>query len=198
MENVTNKQLEILKKLTDARNKLSALYSLFNSSIISAEDYRTETISCIDRMLDLKNALNLFSNELGSLNKKERAEKLTSQLRKIKGYRGQVQEIDGDYSKSVGYYDSALSECLALKSSLMSEIHGLCEEFKETVDETTPIRLKKGYNNQIKLIKKIQAGIDALRADFNTKKNNLKGQDPNFQIVKESVISLITSLEKSA
>lgn len=197
MENA-NKQLEILKKLTDARSQLSALYSLFNSSIIAAEEYRAGTVSCIERMLDLKNSINLFSNEIYVLKKTERSQKLANSANKMKSYKREVGEIDNEYADSFKSYNSALGECVSLRTSLMAEIHALCEAFKDTVDGNTGINLKKGYNNQIKLIKKIREAIDSLRADYNMKRSNMEAHDQDFQVVKESVLALIESLEKSA
>ena len=197
MENA-NKQQEILKKLTEVRSQLSALYSLFNSSIITADEYRAGTINCIDRMLDLKDSINLFSNELYALKKAERSQKLASSAGKIKGFRRQVSEIDSEYSDSFASYSTALSECIQLRTDLMAEVHALCDSFKETIDNDTSARTIKGYNNQIKLIKKIREAIDNLRADYNVKKNVMQGHDVGFRVVKESVEALITSLEKSA
>ena len=39
-----NRQLEIIKQLNDNRSKLSALYSLYNSSLLVAEESRVELI----------------------------------------------------------------------------------------------------------------------------------------------------------
>lgn len=193
-----NKQLEILKKLTDARNQLSALYSLFNSSLLSAEEFRVGTVSAYEKMLDLKNTINQLSNELASLSKQDRATKLTNSTGKLKAYKRQAEEIDIEYQDSIVGYNSALKDCLVLKTNLTTEIKGLCDDFKVTVTEDTGVDLKKGYNNQIKLIKKILAGIDKLRADYNVKKNGLEAQNPNYVTMKNSVLSLIGSLEKSA
>ena len=45
--------LEIIKKLNDNRSKLSALYSLYNSSLLMAENDRADLSSYYEQMIDL-------------------------------------------------------------------------------------------------------------------------------------------------
>ena len=53
-----NRLLEIIKELNDNRNKLMALYSLYNSSLLSAEECRAELSGYYDQMIDFRNDLN--------------------------------------------------------------------------------------------------------------------------------------------
>ena len=52
----------IIKELNDNRSKLSALFSLYNSSLLTAEDDRATLSTYYEQMVDFKNDLNMISN----------------------------------------------------------------------------------------------------------------------------------------
>ena len=83
MEN-RQRQLEIIKSLNDNRSKVSALYSLYNSSILTAEEDRTNIISLYEQMIDIKNSMNEISNRIYNVRKDERAEEYNKNKTAIK------------------------------------------------------------------------------------------------------------------
>ena len=68
-----NRQLEIIKELNDNRSKLSALYSLYNSSLLVAEESRAELSGYYEQMIDFKNDLNALTSMIASVKKTDRA-----------------------------------------------------------------------------------------------------------------------------
>ena len=80
----TNRQLEIIKELNNNRSKLSALYSLYNSSLLVAETSRAELSSYYEQMIDFKNELNSLTNLIASVKKAERVDAYNKNKSKIK------------------------------------------------------------------------------------------------------------------
>ena len=69
---MNNRTLEIIKELNDNRSKLSALFSLYNSSLLVAENSRAELYGFYEQMIDLKNDINSLSQMIAGVKKAER------------------------------------------------------------------------------------------------------------------------------
>ena len=81
-----NKLLEIIKQLNDNRSKLSALFSLYNSSLLVAENNRVELYKYYEQMMDLKNDINALSVMLCGVKKSERSNVYNRNKTKIKNF----------------------------------------------------------------------------------------------------------------
>ena len=193
-----NRQLEIIKSLNDNRNKLSALFSLYNSSLIVAEEKRSELINFYEQMLDLRNDATSISNVIYNSKKDERVEAITKNKSKIKKLTSDINQINSEFQTTSKTYKVALQECGSLKTEYKHEVSDLCKEFKASVDESTDPIIIKGYKQQVKIIKAILDRIELLISDYNVKKNKVETDDEKFDALYSSVNQLLSKIEEIA
>ena len=190
-----NRQLEIIKQLNDNRSKLSALYSLYNSSMLSAEESRVELSGYYEQMIDLKNDLNSLTSLIASVKKAERVETYNKNKSRIKRIVLEVETINDNFEDNCKKYKIALQACGGLKSEYKHTVSELCKEFKSLVNEDTDTSIIKGYKQQIKVIKAILEKIEFLIADYNVKKNKVEEDNTKFGQLYASVNSLLTQIQ---
>ena len=193
-----DKLLEIIKQLNDNRNKLSALFSLYNSSLLIAEDSRANLTNYFEQLIDHKNDLSTITRDISSASKAERAGVYTKNKSKINRLNTEVQQVNADFSNSCKKYRVALQDCGSLKTEYKHEVSQLCKDFKANVDEETPAIVIKGYKQQIKIIKAILDKIEMLVSDYNVKKNKLEEDNVRFNELYSSVNTLINQLKQTA
>ena len=185
---------EIIKLLNDNRSKLSALYSLYNSSLLVAENNRAELGVYYEQMLDLKNELNSISLTMANAKKNERAEILSRNRSKIKRLDMEVNQANSNFAQSTKNYRIALRDCGSLKTEYKHAVKELCAEFKSLMTENTDVSVSKGYRQQIKIIKAILDKIELLISDYNVKKNKVEEDNVRFTALVESVNSMLERL----
>ena len=198
MEN--NERLnQILKELNDNRSKLSALFSLYNASLIAAEENRTSLMSYIEQMVDFKSDLNELTSQISAFKKADRETAIKRNKSKIVQMGKDARDANNGFSENCNQYKIALQECGSLKTEYKHEVSELCKEFKSIVAENpgTPALTIKGYKQQVKIIRAILDRIEALIADYNIKKNKVELDSERFNQLYESVNSLITQLKSA-
>ncbi len=193
-----DKLLEIIKQLNDNRNKLSALFSLYNSSLLMAEDSRANLTSYFEQLIDHKNDLSTITRDISVASKAERAGVYGKNKSKITRLNKEVEEVNSNFAKATKQYRVALQECGSLKTEYKHEVSNLCKDFKANVDENTEAIVIKGYKQQVKIIKAILDKIEALVSDYNVKKNQLEQDNQRFNELYSSVNSLINQLQQIA
>ena len=193
-----DKLLEIIKELNDNRNKLSALFSLYNSSLLVAEDSRANLTNYFEQLIDHKNDLSTITRDISSVSKAERKTVYTQNKSKINRLNSEVQQVNTDFSDSCKKYRVALQDCGSLKTEYKHEVSNLCKDFKANVDENTPAIVIKGYKQQVKIIKAILDKIEMLVSDYNVKKNQLEQDNQRFNELYASVNTLINQLQQIA
>lgn len=196
MEN--NKLTQIIKDLNDNRSKLSALFSLYNSSLIVAEDTRQALSNYYEQMIDFKNDLNAITTQISECKKTERAKIYDKNKSKIKKLNVEASSLNNDFSSACKKYRVALKECGSLKSEYKHTVSELCKEFKANVTEDTEPVVIRGYKQQVKVIKAILEKIEMIVADYNVKKNRVEDDSSKFTQLYESVNDLITRLNQIA
>ena len=193
-----NKLLDIIRQLNDNRSKLSALFSLYNSSMLVAETNRLELGNYYEQMIDLKNDVNSLSLMISNLKKSERANAYTKNKSKIKTLNNELNLVNNSFNDNCKKFKIALKECGALKSEYKHTISELCNEFKSLVDENTDSTIIKGYKQQVKVIKAILEKIEFLISDYNVKKNKVEEDNVKFGQLYASVNSLLTQIQSIA
>lgn len=193
-----NKQLEIIKQLNDNRSKLSALYSLYNSSLLVAEESRIELSGLYEQMIDFKNDLNSLTSFIASVKKADRASAYNKNRSRIKNISLEVNLVNNNFNSNCKKYSTALKECAGLKSEYKHDVSILCKEFKSTVSDDTDLTIIKGYKQQVKLIKTILDKIEQLISDYNIKRNKVEDDNEKFGQLYGSVNSLLTQLQTIA
>ncbi len=193
-----NKQLEIIRELNDNRSKLSALFSLYNSSLVVAETNRNELTNYYEQMIDLKNDVNSLACLISAAKKSERAEIYNKNKAKIKTITGEINSVNSNFTDGCKKYRIALQECGTLKSEYKHTVSELCKDFKATVTKDTDTSILKGYKQQVKIIKVILEKIEMLISDYNVKKNKVEDDSVKFGMLYESVNSLLTQLSSIA
>lgn len=190
--------LEIIKGLNDNRNKLSALFSLYNSSLLLAEENRVNIGNYFEQMIDLKNDITTISNEIYALKKSERKDAFAKNKMRIKKMSADVNQVNMDFQDSCEKYKIALEECGNLKSEYKHEVSRLCKEFKEVAgDDIEPI-VVKGYKQQVRIIKAILEKIEFLISDYNVKRNKVEQDDIRFADLHYNVSELLNRLQEIA
>lgn len=189
------KLLEIIKALNDNRSKLSALYSLYNSSLIVAEDNRQTLGTYFEQIIDFKNEANMISNSIFNAKKTERDAVISKNMSKIKRINNEINEVNENFKSSCKKYKLALQECGSLKTEYKHAVSELCKEFKACIDDNTDAIIIKGYKQQIKIIKAILEKIELLICDYNIKKNKVDEDNVKFDELFNSVNSLIVRLK---
>ena len=119
------KLLEIIKSLNDNRSKLSALFSLYNSSLLLAEDNRLNMSSYYEQMIDLRNDVNAISQEIYATKKAEREMAFSRNKLKIKHLDNEVQHTNKEFKTTCEKYKIALQECGSLKTEYKHEVSRL-------------------------------------------------------------------------
>lgn len=190
-----NKLLDIIRELNDNRSKLSALFSLYNSSLVMAETNRAELMNYYEQMIDLKNDVNSLSVMISNVKKAERASVYNKNKVKIKNIGNEINIINNSFQDGCKKYRIALKECGSLKSEYKHTVSELCKEFKALVTEKTDTTIIKGYKQQVKIIKAILEKIEVLIADYNVKRNKIEDDSVKFTELYSSVSSLITQLQ---
>lgn len=195
MEN--KKLLDIIKELNDNRSKLSALYSLYNNSLIVAEESRQSLTNYYEQMIDMKNDLCMITNSISAAKKNERSELFNRNSAKIKKINTDVKAINDDFILDSQKYKIALKDCGSLKSEYKHRVSELCKEFKASVDDSTEPIIIKGFKQQVKIIKAILDKIELLISDYNVKKNKVENDNEKFVELYNSVNSLISKLQSA-
>ena len=195
---ISKTQLDIIRALNDNRNKLSALYSLYNSSLLVAENSRQELGTYYEQMIDFKNDLNTLSSQIGNAKKSERTDLLTKNKIRIKKIGLGSKEASSMFNDNCGKYRIALKECGSLKTEYKHTISELCKQFKATINDDTDALILKGYKQQVKIIKAILDKIETLISDYNVKKNKMEEDNTKFNQLYESVNTLIDRLQTIA
>ena len=193
-----NKLLEIIRQLNDNRSKLSALYSLYNSSLLVAETNRAELSNYYEQMIDLKNDVNSLSVMISGMKKGERASAYNKNKSKIKHLGSEINLVNNYFNDECKKFKIALKECGNLKSEYKHTVSELCKEFKTLVNEDTDTSIIKGYKQQVKVIKAILEKIEFLIADYNVKKNKVENDNAKFGQLYASVNSLLTQIQSIA
>lgn len=192
-----DKLLQIIKELNDNRSKLSALFSLYNSSLLVAEDNRQILTSCYEQMIDFKNDLNTISTEIAGAKKSERTTIFSRNKMKIKTLNKDALQVHEDFNSSCKKYRVALKECGSLKTEYKHTVSELCKEFKANITEETEPIVIKGYKQQVKIIKAILDKIEMLISDYNVKKNKIESDSEKFTQLYASVSDIISKLQSA-
>lgn len=193
-----NSLLDIIKQLNDNRSKLSALFSLYNSSLLAAETNRQAIGGYYEQMIDIKNDLNVMNNQLANMKKTERVNAISQNKTKIKKLDIQVVDLKNTFKGCCAEYRVALKDCGSLKSEYKHTISELCKEFKAQATDKTDPYIIKGYKQQVKIIKAILDRIEQLISDYNVKKNKVEEDDTKFNILFESVNAMIDRMKNIA
>lgn len=193
-----NKLLEIIKQLNDNRSKLSALFSLYNSLLVDAEESRVELSGFYEQMIDFKNDLNSLTTLFASVKKTERVATYNKNKSRIKKIVLEVEAVNNSFKTNCNKYKTALKECGSLKSEYKHTVSELCKEFKSLVDENTDADIIKGYKQQVKIIKVILEKIELLISDYNVKRNKVENDNEKFGALYSSVNSLIDQIQANA
>ena len=193
-----NKLIDIIKLLNDNRSKLSALFSLYNSSLLVAEENRVELGNYYDQMIDLKNDINSLSIMISNVKKSERTSMYNKNKMKIKHLDSEANLVNNYFNDGCKKYRIALKECGSLKSEYKHTVSELCKEFKAIIDDNTDPSIIKGYKQQVKIIKAILEKIELLIADYNIKKNKVEADNIKFGELYASVNSILNQLQSIA
>ena len=192
------KLLQTIKELNNLRNKLSALFSLYNASLLQAEENRMNLGGFYEQMVDYKNDLNLITKQIGLVAKAQRTLEYNKNISKINSINDGIDSVSNNFQSACKSYRVALKDCGSLKTEYKQEFSELIKEFKASKNESTQAAIIKGYNQQVHIIKTIFNRIELLIADYNQKRNKVEEDSERFVALKNSVNVILNSLEQIA
>ena len=188
----------IIDKLNSNRSELSALFSLYNASLITAEDYRANLTEYFQKLIDCKNDLSALTQDISKLKKSEREKAFNSQKSRIKRINDEIVSLNKDFTSTCDNYKVALKECGSLKTEYKQSFMSLRKEFKSLVDEETPEIILKMYKRQVHNIKTILDRIESLVSDYNVKRNMVDENSTKFGELYSLTSSLVERLKEIA
>ena len=191
--------LEIGKELTNCRSKIGALYNLINVTLLGAEEDRTEISSKYDKMIDYKNDVNSILTDVSAVKKSERSQVITKNKAALKKIHKEAKEVNESFISLLAKYKKVLKESLPLKVEYIQEASALSSEIKNLLNsgELDDV-YKKGFIQQIKMIKMYKENIEKLVSDYNVKRNQLDSDNEKFNALYNSVNDAISQLQVSA
>lgn len=191
--------LEINKSMTDCTSKMRALYNLINVTLLDAEQDRTELGSNYEQMIDYKNDVNSILTDVSAVKKAERPQIITKNKFKLKTIEKEAKQVNDSFISLLAKYKKVLKESLPLKVEYLKEVKELCNEFNAILKENEVEEYhKKGFSQQLKMIKVINSKTDELIMDYNVKRNQLDNDNEKFNALYNSVNDAISSLQVSA
>lgn len=192
------KLLDIIKQLNNSRNKVSGLYSLYNTYLLQAEEDRVNLGGFYEQMVDYKNDLNAITKQIGLVAKAQRSLEYNKNRSKINSINNAVGSVANGFQSACKSYREALKECGSFKTEYKHEVSELVKEFKSNLKEDTQTTIIKGYKQQVRVIKAIFDKIELLISDYNQKKNKVEEDSERFTALKDSVNVMLNSLENIA
>ena len=189
---------EIINELNDNRSKLSALFSLYNASLINAEIYRANLTSYFQTLIDCKNNLSTLTQDISKVNKSERESVVNRKKSQINQINNEIVSLNKDFNSTCDNYKVALKECGSLKTEYKQSFLDLRKEFKAQVNEETPSALLKLYKRQVHSIKAILDRIESLISDYNVKRNKVDEDSTKFDELYSITSSLVERLKSIA
>lgn len=191
--------LEINKNMTDSASKMRALYNLVNVSLLDAETDRTELSSNYEKMIDYKNDVNSILTGISTVKKAERTQLITKSKPRLKSIHKEAKQTNENFEKLRNKFNVVLKESLPLKTQYLKEVKDMCNEFNAILKSCEIDSVyKKGFSQQLKMIKLINSKIDELVMDYNIKRNQLDSDNQKFNALFSSVNDIISQLEVSA
>ena len=113
----------IIDKLNSNRSELSALFSLYNASLITAEDYRANLTEYFQKLIDCKNDLSALTQDISKLKKSEREKAFNSQKSRIKRINDEIVSLNKDFNSTCDNYKVVLKECVSLKNRIQTIVY---------------------------------------------------------------------------
>lgn len=190
--------LEINKSMTDCASKMRALYSLVNVSLLDAEQDRTAIGLDYEKMIDYKNDVNSILTDVSAVKKAERPQLITKNKFKLKTIEKEAKQVKESFVALLAKFKQVLKESLPLKAQYLKEVKDLCNEFNAILkqDEVEEYH-KKGFSQQLKMIKLINSKTDELIMDYNVKRNQLDSDNEKFNALYTSVNDAISQLQSA-
>lgn len=174
------KQLKVLSEMTNCREKISALYFLYNSSIIEAEQNREELGGYFEQLIDLKDELNNLHNKIYEFKKSERLSAFNKNKSRINKLNADAESAQYNFEDLCKKYKVALKDCNSLKKEYKEEFNKLIVEFNALNKQNPDDTIKSGFKVQYKHIVQILEKIEAMVSDYNVKKNQMEQDAQKF------------------
>ena len=191
--------LEINKSMTDCTSKMRALYNLINVTLIDAEQDRTELGLDYEKMIDYKNDVNTILTDVSAVKKAERPQIISKNRGKLRTIQNDAKRVNESFVSVLAKYKKVLKESLPLKVEYLKEVKELCNEFNAILQNGQVEEYhKKGFSQQLKMVKLINSKTEELICDYNVKRNQLESDNEKFNALYTSVNNAISQLQVTA
>lgn len=173
MENTTNdvevnKLNEVLRLMNNCRNKISALFDLFESCILSARGNVNKMSSLYYEMMGLRDGLEASG--------------------KTSGVKAKADAIKNEFDEERDMYSTSLDEPEKHRNQYKSEVSACCKFYK-SISSNANESIEKGYKMQVKIIRKILDKINELIVKYNADHDKVVGLTLQFEDLYNQIVA---------
>ena len=163
------KYFKVLELLSGCREKLFATYELFVANLEQTKQIKTALGEIYERLLDLH-------SEYVQLTSSGKPAKM-----RIAKLCNDAKELNSTHYENVDTANNIMSGANACCYAYKKEISMCCKAFKQLMEKIGNAEVvKKGYRQQVKLVKRILEKIDIVKVDYKTVKEEIKEQTKMF------------------
>jgi uncharacterized protein YycO len=161
------KYLKVLKLLNGCRAKLLATYNLFVANLETVKQTKAELGEMYEQLLDMQSELVQATSNKPA---KVRMTKICKDAENLKA----------EHDAKVASTDTIMDEANTCRKAYKKEIIMCCDTYKTLKERGVEGSLDKGYNQQVKLVKRILEKIDVVKANYKGVKDEIKIQAQMF------------------
>lgn len=188
------KLLAVLELLNTCREKIRALYNLFNSQVLNAKNDSQNMSSDLDFVMEKHDDLKGVAFALPKKAKEERQGLVKASRPIVKGAQKSLRDVKESFYESYASFKNALNEAKQLRATYKKDVKDCCEAFKNFLGEKVVAgsdKIQKGYRQQVKLIKSILDKIVSLIEVY-------KQEDVKVEEIKKQFDSMTKIVERLA
>lgn len=186
------KLLTVLGLLNNCREKLRALYNLFNSNLLKAKTDSQEMSSLYDEAINSHNDLKGIATALSGKDNREKNIKASKPV--VKTTKGNIAEYKQKFAELYYSFKHAFDDCMKLRADYKNEVVLCCDTYKKIKKDSASKSIEKGYRSQVNLIKAILDKIKSLILNYNKEDEKVEATKKEFDNMTKLVGTLADNL----
>ena len=187
----------VLELLNTCREKIKALFYLFNTQVLNAKADSQEMSSCLDAMIEKHNDLKGIASVLPKTKKTDREKVAKASKPIVKNTQNLVDDLKKTFKEHYDSFKVAMKDAMSLRATYKAEVVSCCDAFKKFLASKTvegSEKIVKGYRQQVKLIKAVLDKIKALIVVYNQEDEKVEGIKKEFENMTKIVDTLARDL----
>lgn len=187
----------VLELLNTCREKIKALFYLFNTQVLNANADSQELSSCLDAMIEKHNDLKGIASVLPKTQKADREKVAKASKPIVKNTQNSVGDLKKSFAEHYASFKGALNDAMTLRATYKAEVVSCCDAFKKFLASKSvegSEKIVKGYRQQVKLIKAVLDKIKSLIMVYNQEDVKVEGLKKEFDNMTKIVDRLASDL----